>query len=98
MSDEDATVYVRSIRRAADGHSIEVQVNVLQGDVETGMFLWIPLNRMLDVTFEIQEVHQVSPHELTLVLNCDGDSDDADIIQVFHFEDATPRVTHDGEK
>lgn len=92
---EQATITTQQIYASPDGRGVEVVATLNGGKIAPGMFLCIPMNRMLDFTVRIRQLTRLTPPYLHLVLECD-DEEDAQLILAFHFNEETLQVTEDG--
>lgn len=77
-----------------------VAVEVLDGKISSGMFLRVPLNPTLDLTFRIADVSPINNSWglslVGLVLHCDDESC-RQLIDAMNIGDELLAVTHDGE-
>lgn len=93
----EGLITTQTVRATADNCTVEVIASLDAGEVRPGMYLHIPLNRMLDFTVRVASISPTSDGYIKLLLDCGDESDGADLILMFNFEDETLLVLESGE-
>lgn len=71
-----ALIQTRTVQIGEDGKSIDVVADLLEGHVEAGMQVDIPLNRSTSVSLPIHEVRELDSNRVVLVLEGGNDEDE----------------------
>lgn len=92
----EGIISTEQVRATQDMRAVEVIATLDAGEIVPGMFLHIPLNSQLAVTVRIAEIAPQEGKRIRLVLDCDNDPDDADMVVALNFEDETLWVLETG--
>jgi hypothetical protein len=90
----EAIISTKRVRATPDGSAAEVIAALDAGEIVPGMFLHIPLNGLLAVTFRISEIVSLGDKQIRLTLDCDNDPE---VVLLLNFEEETLWALESGE-
>jgi hypothetical protein len=92
----EAIIHTETVAPVAQGDGVKVTARLLEGTIQEGMFLYIPLNRMVNVTLLIHEIHRADGDFITLLVATDGSEEATELITFLNFANETLFVRDEG--
>jgi hypothetical protein len=93
----EGIISTHEVRFTPDRRSVEVIATLDAGEVVPGMFVYIPLNGLLDLTVKVSEVFREAGNRVRLLLDCGEEAAGAELVKAFNFEDETLWVLETGD-
>jgi hypothetical protein len=94
----EAIIATHAVSKSPDGKSVEFVATLDTDELVFRILVHIWINSNLEFTMTIKEVVLLSPPKIHVILGCDNDENNADLVLAFNFDNETLWINEVGEK